>query len=364
MLSTPNECIVFICAFYGVFLFRVQQLINTSMKVQEVISEEWSLNPLKWGKDPALASAAKQTKANAAALTAAQKAAASVKGASPAVQKALASIAKGANETAIAASREALSARVGNWTYFLKVMGAIAITAQLYYNFDQLEKRYNAGELNKAQYKEAHEAYFGLWVIQFMVPWLVSILPIAKLMTFFVRVIVGILTLGSTALTGGATFWAAIVGITIEQAIFSGIQAFMMTPTFEKWVAQHFFKPLVAIGTIPDESWNILRGYLSSIPGIDKLMKNPGDDFYTSQAKNKKQINPAAAEKDEKDEKGSFGNAMTAPNGIMINGIRVTDEKGQLDDYAMMRPFVTNYIKLHPEDPEVQKVLALQKKSK
>lgn len=334
------------------------------MKVHEIINEEWSLDPRKWGSDSGLAAAAKQTKANAAALTAAQKAAASVKGASPAVQKALASIAKGATETAVAASREALSAKVGNWTHFLTVMGAVAITAQLYYNFDQLEKRYNAGELNKAEYKEAHEAYFGLWVIQFMVPWLVRVLGVAKLLTFFVRVVVGILTLGSTALTGGATFWAAIVGIGIEQAIFTGIQAFMMTPTFEKWVAQHFFKPLVVIGTIPDESWNILRGYLSNIPGIDKLVKNPGDDFYTSQAKNKKQINPAAAAADDAAEKGSFGNAMNAPNGIMINGVRVTNEKGELDKFAMMRPFVTNYIELHPEDPNVQKVLALQKKSK
>jgi len=334
------------------------------MKVHEIISEEWSLDPRKWGSDPALASTAKQAKANAAALTAAQKAASSVSGASPSVQKALAAIAKGANETAIAASREALSAKVGNWSHFLTVMGAIAITAQLYYNFDQIEKRYNAGELNRAEYKEAHEAYFGLWVIQFMVPWLVRVLGVAKLLTFFVRVVVGILTLGSTALTGGATFWAAIVGITIEQAIFSGIQAFMMTPTFEKWVAQHFFKPLVVIGTIPDESWNILRGLLSSIPGIDKLVKNPGDDFYTSQQKNKKQINPAADAADDAAEKGSYGGAMTAPNGIMINGVRVTNEKGQLDDYAMMRPFVTSYMKSHPEDPEVQKVLALQKNTK
>lgn len=348
---------------WGIFISSV--ITNKYiMKVQEIINEEWSLDPRKWGRDPALADTAKQTKANAAALTAAQRAAASVKGASPEVQKALASIAKGANETAVAASREALSAKVGNWTYFLKVMGAMAITAQLYYNFDQLEKKYNTGELNKAQYKEAHEAYFGLWVIQFMVPWLVSILPIAKLMTFFVRVIVGILTLGSAAITGGATFWAAIVGITIEQAIFSGIQAFMMTPTFEKWVAQNFFKPLVFLGSIPDESWNILRGYLSDIPGINKLVKNPGDDFYTSQAKNKKAVNPTAAAKDEEDEKGSFGGPMKAPNGIMINGIRVTNEKGQLDDYAMMRPFVINYMKLHPEDPEVQKVIALQKKPK
>ena len=48
----------------------------------------------------------------------------------------------------------------------------------------------------------------------------------------------------------------------------------------------------------------------------------------------------------------------------MINGIRVTDKDGNLDDYAMMRPFVKNYLELHPEDPNVQKVLALQSKSK
>jgi hypothetical protein len=354
---------IYMRILWGIFISSV--ITNKYiMKVQEIINEEWSLDPRKWGSDPALADTAKQTKANAAALTAAQRAAASVKGASPEVQKALASIAKGANETAVAASREALSAKVGNWTHFLTVMGAMAITAQLYYNFDQLEKKYNAGELNKAQYKEAHAAYFGLWVIQFMVPWLISKLGIARLLTFFVRVIVGILTLGSVAITGGATFWAAIVGITIEQAIFTGIQTFMMTPTFEKWVAQHFFKPLVVIGTIPDESWNILRGYLSDIPGINKLIKNPGDDFYTSQAKNKKEVNPAAAARDEEDEKGSFGGPMKAPNGIMINGVRVTNEKGQLDDYAMMRPFVTSYMKLHPEDPDVQKVIALQKKPK
>jgi len=338
------------------------------MKVNEVIIpkeqdlfEVW-YNPLSWGGAGALGSAAKQKSTDAAALKAASNAASKFKGASPAVQKALAAISAGATEEAKAASKVALSAKVGNMMHLLTVLGAVAITIELYFNWDAIEKKYNDGELNKAQYKEAHEAYFGLWVIQFMAPWLARILGIAKILTFLVRVIVGVLTLGSSALTGGATFFAAIAGLTIEQAIFSGIQAFMMTKTFETWMAQHFFTTLVTIGSIPDESWNILRGYLTKIPGIDKLVKNSGDDFYTSQAKNKQEINPAAAAKDDADDAVAVrSNSLSAPNAININGVRVTDAKGNLDDYAMMRPFVKNYIELHPEDPEVQKVIALQK---
>ena len=339
------------------------------MKIYEVITpaeqnlfEVW-YNPLTWGGSGDAGAIATQAKTNAAALQAAKDAAGKFKNASPAVQKALAAISQGATAEAKAASQTALLQKVGNFGYALRILGAIAISVELYYNWDQLEKKYNAGDLNRSQYKEAHEAYFGLWVIQFMAPWLARMLGIAKLLTFLVRIIVGVLTLGSSALTGGATFYASIVGIAIEQAIFTGIQAFMMTKTFENWMAYHFFSTLVTIGTIPDESWNILRGYLTKIPGVDKLVKNPGDDFYTSQAKNKKEINPAAAARDEEDaKKQTFMNPASAPNAIMINGVRVTDAKGNLDDYAMMRPFVTNYIELHPEDPNVQKVLALQKK--
>jgi hypothetical protein len=331
------------------------------MKIYEVITpveenlfEVW-YNPLSWGGAGDAGAVAKQTKANAAALQAAKDAAGKFKDASPAVQKILANISANATAEAKAASRVALSAKLGTMMHLLTLLGAVAITIELYFNWDAIEKQYNAGDLNKAQYKEAHEAYFGLWVIQFMVPWLARVLGIAKILTFLVRVIVGVLTLGSSALTGGATFFASIAGLAIEQAIFTGIQAFMMTKTFETWMAQHFFATLVTIGTIPDESWNILRGYLTKIPGVDKLVKNPGDDFYTSQDKNRPDDVRA---RDTSDDVHRFKD----DNSIVINGVVVADGKGNIDDYALMGPFVKNYIDLHPQDPAVQKLKALQKK--
>lgn len=331
------------------------------MKIYEVITPEqqdlfevW-YNPLTWGGAGNAATVAKQAKTNAAAIQAAKDAASKFKDASPAVQKVLANISATATTEAKAASRVALSAKVGNMMHLLTALGAVAITIELYYNWDAIEKQYNAGDLNKAQYKEAHEAYFGLWVIQFMVPWLARILGIAKILAIFVRIIVGVLTLGSSALTGGATFFASVAGLVIEQAIFTGIQAFMMTKTFETWMAQHFFTTLVTIGTIPDESWNVLRGYLTKIPGVDKLVKNPGDDFYTSQDKNR----PANIRaKDTSDDVHSYSD----PKAIVINGVVVADGKGKIDDYALMGPFVKNYIDLNPDDPNVQKLKALQKK--
>lgn len=339
---------------------KVFEVITPPQQIQ--LDEVW-YNPMTWFGTGDKASNAKQAASNAKALKAAQAAAAKVKGASPEVQKVLADIAKGATVQAKEAARTSLVAKIGNMAYILTILGAIAISVELYYNFSALEKKYNAGELNQQQYKEAHEAYWGLWVVQFMAPWLARTLGIAKLVTFLIRLIVGVMTLGVGFFSGGVAAGAAISGIVVEQAVFTAIQGFMMTKTFENWMAEHMFKPLVMLGSIPDESWNILRGYLSKLPGLNKIMSNPGSDFYTDKEKEKERINPAAAARDRQDAQNAENDSVfTDKNAIVINRTRVTDKDGNLDPNIMARPGIQAYISVNPNDPAVKKALALQSK--
>jgi len=341
------------------------------MKVYEVISkdpqlDEFSLNPMNWfGAGNAGAAAKQASYDDGAVKNLAAIAKKQFPNLSPAAGKALADITSGTAKASKAASQEAFAMKVGNISYVLRVLGAFAISYKLYSNFSILEDKYNAGELNAEQYKEAHEAYWGLWVIQFMGPWLATTLGTAKLVAFLIRLILAVLTLGVTVFTGGGAAAATITGLVVEQAVFTALQAFLMSKTFEQWMSYHFFKTLVTIGSVPDASWNILRQYLSEIPVINAFFKDKGVDFYTAAKKEKQRINPAAAADDEKATQArNLAPLDSDKNAIMINGIRVTDKDGNLDDYAMMRPFVKNYLELHPEDPNVQKVLALQSKSK
>jgi hypothetical protein len=255
-----------------------------------------------------------------------------------------------------------MAERMGPWAALAKLLGFFYITVDLYQNLDELEKAYNEGKVKSDWYKQAHEAYIGMWMVQLMVPWLTRILQVQRIVSILVRVVLAIATLGATAVTGGALAPAALAGIVVEQAVFLGVQGFLTSDMFKNW-AKDYMVAFATIGYVPDELFNQLRAYVSKIPGVDKIMKNPGDTFYQSQDKNR----PAdvRAKDDSKADTTPGGASLLKdlrddPTNIVINGALVGNTKtGEIDKLMVASPTVQSQIKLHPEDPQVQKYLKL-----
>jgi len=316
------------------------------MKVYEVITpinEEFSLNPLKWGATPSKSQL--------------RMAAADVKAGTP-VWAAKLGVKRLANKQAELVMAE----RMGPWAALAKLLGFFYITVDLYQNLDELEKAYNEGKVKSDWYKQAHEAYIGMWMVQLMVPWLTRILQVQRIVSILVRVVLAIATLGATAVTGGALAPAALAGIVVEQAVFLGVQGFLTSDMFKNW-AKDYMVAFATIGYVPDELFNQLRAYVSKIPGVDKIMKNPGDTFYQSQ--DKKRPADVRAKDDSKADTTPGGASLLKdlrddPTNIVINGALVGNTKtGEIDKLMVASPTVQSQIKLHPEDPQVQKYLKL-----
>jgi len=317
------------------------------MKVYEVITpinEEFSLNPFKWGAKPTTGQL--------------RSAAADIKAGTP-VWAAKLGVKRLANKQAEAAVAERMGPAIGA---IAKLAGFFYITVDLYQNLDELERAYNEGKVKSDWYKQAHEAYIGMWMVQLMVPWLTRILQVQRIVSILVRVVLAIATLGATAVTGGALAPAALAGVVVEQAVFLGVQGFLTSETFKNW-AKDYMVAFATVGYVPDELYNQLRAYISKIPGVDKIMKNPGDTFYQSQDKNR----PAdvRAKDDSKADTTPGGASLLKdlrddPANIVINGALVGNTKtGEIDKLMVASPTVQSQIKLHPEDPQVQKYLKL-----
>jgi hypothetical protein len=326
------------------------------MKVYEIITpqplNEFSLNPANWFGAKDTAKPVNQAKYDAKALKdLAAIAKEKYPQLSPAAGKAMARISTGVVKISKEKAAVALAEKIGNWSYAFKILGVTAISVNLYYNFVNLEDKYRAGELTASEYKEAHEFYWGMWVIQFFAPWLAQTLGVAKLVGFLIRLIVGVLTLGFSVGTAGVGIFATISALAVEQAVFTAIQGFLMSPTFERWMAQDFIRPIVVgAGKVPDASWSFLRAELSKLPGMDKIFKGKGKDFYQAAA------DQAPNAKPETGKLGKLNNPNAAANAVMIDGTNIVGPDGKLDDFSFMKLSVQNYISLHPNDPEVKKI--------
>ena len=329
------------------------------MKVYEIITpqalNEFSLNPSNWFGAGDKTKIAKQATYDATALKdLAAIAKEKYPQLSPAAGKAMVRISTGAVRISKEKAAISLAEKIGNWSYFFKILGATAITVNLYYNFSNIEDQYRGGELTASQYKELHEFYWGMWVIQYFAPWLAQVLGIAKLVSFLIRFIVGVLTLGFSVGTAGVGIFATITALVVQEAVFNALRGFLMGKTFESWMAQDFIRPIiVGIGTVPDASWNILRAELSKLPGMDKIFKGKGKDFYQAAA------DQAPNAKPDTGKFGKLNNPNNRADAVVIDGTNIVGPDGNLNDYSFMKPSVQIYIKHNPNDPEVKKISSI-----
>jgi len=331
------------------------------MKVYEIITPQplnefalKDLNPFNWGKgDEKTDTAAKAAGRSAATGVAVGGALAGVGTAAMMWN----SIGKAADKGAREASKELWVKHLGNWASILKILQAFEILAETKYRLYVLEQRYLKGELNKQQFADYQKAFLGLAEVQFFAPWLVSILAKTKLVMFLARILFGVATLGVGFFTGGV---AAIMGIALETAVFTALQQFLRSQAFENWMFNHMLTPLILAGEIPYQSWSILREYLSQIPILGKYIDsggNPGMGYADAMAAKKKEVNPKAAEEDEKvTDFGKINKTNARKNAVVIDGTNIVSPDGTLNDYAFMKLSVQNYISLHPDDPEVKKI--------
>jgi hypothetical protein len=332
------------------------------MKVYEIITpqqqlDEFSLNPLTWFGGSA-GNAAAQAATNAKAAKAAADAAKAT-GASPDLLKLFNQISTDGALGARKASAAAWAEKLGHWSIILKILTLFAVCAELVYHLEVTERMYQNNEIKtEKQFKDARRAFFGIWEVQFFLPWLATMLANTRIVRIFAQLIFGVATLGVGFFTGGV---GAILGITLETAAFEALEVFLHSDTFKKWLLSPAVLPtLIEMGTIPDVAWNELRKLVSEIPIINTFMKNQGKDYYDSEKENKRQTNPSAVAADELGGTGKLnGPATAAPNAVNIDGVNVVKADGTLDDWAMMRSNVQNYISLHPDDPAVKKLSSI-----
>jgi len=297
------------------------------MKVHEIITEEWSLDPRKWGK-PAPAPQAKLAVTDDAAK--------------------IARLEKWAVSKGLTAEKEVikktwLSKFSTGWRGFLYLVGYVTITVDALYHLYILEQQYMAGEINATEYKNLRQWYIGYWTIQSLTPFIIRFIQTSRWITALGTVIVGLATGGM----GLAVLGGLLASFLSQAAFFAALVGVSTTPAFKKW-AEKFFTEITFVGSISDGIWNEFQ----------QLFTNK--DYYDRKKDEKAVTNPAAAARDADQNKQSQlrSRPLEGPNSIVINGERVTDEKGNLDQLKLAGPFVKNYMDLNPNDPEVKKVRA------
>jgi len=305
------------------------------MKVYEIILEdqpldEFSLNPMNWFKSstPAAGSAASKT-----AIAQLEKDAARL------------GLSVSGRETA----KTTWLAKVGKWgalKTFIYAVGFVAIAVELNYYLDVVNARYKKNEINSDQWKQQRDYYIGIWMVEMLVPFVISFLQKAKFITFFATAITAFATVSS-----GGVLIPVLAGLLAtfgsEALLFAGIEAFLHSDMAQDYMVK-WFKELAMIGKIGDDLWQELYTLVTG-KNFDKVKKQ--------------ELNPAAAEKDKDDaEKQKMLQAKAEKNAVYINGVNVTDSEGYLDDTAVMRDPVQYAIRFHPEDPNVQKLASLPRR--
>ena len=259
---------------------------------------------------------------------------------------------------------EKIMPRLGGIGWILKTIGYVAIVAELWAQLDPIDKDYQAGKMSSEDYKVDRQRILGIWTTAALAPWLTKVLRVEKIVNLLVRFVLGVATLGGTVATGGALAPAAITGMAVETAVFLGVQQFLMSDAFKNWVAKHAWALTAAewIGTPLDAVYDELRGLVTSIPGVDKFVKNPGDTFYQSQKKERDKAHPEMAAK-EKDggAYSSLSSIRSDPNSIVIAGYRVDDGAGGINPMIANGPQVQNAIDLYKNDPTNPDYPAIQK---
>ena len=301
------------------------------MKVYEIIEEnqqldELSLNPMNWFK-----SAPKAASSSAGAIS---------------------QLDKDAARLGLSNGREMAKttwlAKVGKWgalKTFIYAVGFVAIAVELNYYLDVVNARYKNNEINSEQWKQQRDYYIGIWTVEMLVPFVIAFLQRAKFITFFATAITAFATVSS-----GGVLIPVLAGLLAtfgsEALLFAGIEAFLHSNMAQDYMVK-WFKELAMLGKIGDDLWQELYTLVT------------GKDFDKVK---KQELNPAAAKKDQDDaEQEKMLRAKSEKNAVYINGVRVDDGKGGLDDNAYMNDKVQYALQYHPDDPGIQKMAALKR---
>jgi len=297
------------------------------MKVHEIINEEWSLDPRKWGKPAPAAPATVKLTGDAAKIARLERWA----------------VSRGLTAEKEIVKKTWLSKFAKGWQGFFYLTGYVTISVDALWHLHILEKQYMEGEINATQYKNLRQWYIGYWTIQALTPFIIRFIQSSRLITALGTVIVGLATGGM----GLAVLGGLVASFVSQAAFFAALIAVTETPAFKKW-AEKFYTEITFVGAISDGIWDEFQQTVYY------------KEYYVRKKEEKAVVNPAAAARDAEEEKQFLlrNRPLEGPNAIVINGERVTDEKGNLDQFVLAGPFVKNYMDLHPDDPNVKKVRA------
>ena len=165
----------------------------------------------------------------------------------------------------------AWTSRLGPWFWAFRILGVATAVEELVRNSYAAEDLFAEGEIeDENQLRDYRQFLWGQFLASFLIPALLSKMKMAQIVAWVARLLVTIATGAGGAIigvgTGGAAAAGAVAAIIAEQTFFTALQIWLQMPSTTKWLADNLFYPLVMIGKIPENIWDML---VKEVTGTD-----------------------------------------------------------------------------------------------
>ena len=190
-------------------------------------------------------------------------------------QKAI-DINKARKATRVAASVGKWKVRLGPWFTVLRILGVATAATELVTNVYTAEEMFADGELtSEKQLRDYRQFLWGVFLAQILIPNIVRYQRVVVVITWLARFLVTAITGAGTIITSptGAGAAAGVSALVAEQVFFTALQAWLQMPSTVQWMADHIFQPLIWIGTIPENTWNLLAKEVTGSDAYDDALE-------------------------------------------------------------------------------------------
>jgi hypothetical protein len=216
----------------------------------------------------------------------------------------------------------------------LRLLGIAEACYELWNNLGEAEAMYTDGELDQAKLQDFRQFYTGVFIAQVVVPAVIRALANSRYVVWIARLLVKVVTLGSSVATAGAS----IVALIASEAFFTWLTMWLGSKAAVDWMSNTLMEPLILLGTVPEAAWSSLTSYYE-----------------------KTDVKRVAGGKPTGKTPGGIGTGVTplVPPTV-IAGVRVSDANGNLMPLAALAPSVQNAIK-DPNSAAAKQLAALPK---
>ena len=231
----------------------------------------------------------------------------------------------------------------------LWMIGVGEVAGNFYADMTALEALYmsNQGFEGKPyhgeDYQKDRQMREGLLVAQ-MGPLIAARLGVATVVTWVIRALMAVVTLGATATIVAAP--AAIAAGLVTQVFLGALATWLGTPEGARWMTKNFAQEMITVGTITDSFWMMLYETVKGSKYYEDKKKQRENPINGTDGTGPKDIKPAS------DTPGAdwIGNTATDPRQVKIGSQPITDINGKLIPGALGTPGVVMALKNNTDD--------------